>query len=87
MRTQEKPRDCTNDPTCGVLKFCSLHAAAPELLEDLKLACEILRTKGEEGIALKCEQSIARAEGTSSAGADLKGLSLPEADLKGRQGG
>ncbi len=40
-----------------------LIAAAPELLEALKLACEVLRAKGESGIASNCENAIAKAEG------------------------
>ena len=38
-------------------------AAAPELLNALKLACEVLRARGNTGIALHCEKAIAKAEG------------------------
>lgn len=41
-----------------------LMAEAPDLLRDLKLACEILRAKGEVGVAMSIEEgTIARAEG------------------------
>ena len=40
-----------------------LIAAAPELLDALKLACEVLRARGNTGIALHCEKAIAKAEG------------------------
>lgn len=41
--------------------YARLIAAAPELLANLKLACEVLRARGEAGIAGYCEIAIASA--------------------------
>jgi len=38
-----------------------LIAAAPDLLAACKLACEVLRAKGEMNIALHCELAIEKA--------------------------